>query len=106
MAGGMRRRGDFGTLADRAARSRVEQPSVPAVEAPGHADVRHCWVVGPGGVAPGLLLGWEQRAAGWWGRTVHPVTEADGSRVVVEEWLPADRLRPAGADGTPSPVRR
>ncbi|GAA1479093.1 hypothetical protein GCM10009623_35390 [Nocardioides aestuarii] len=87
----MRRRGDFGTLAERAARSRPAQP--PPEPAP--LPIRHCWVVGPEGVLPALLLGWEQRAAGWWGRTVHPVREQDGRWAVVEEWLPADRLRPA-----------
>ena len=57
--------------------------------------MRPCWVVGPDGALPGLLLGWEQRAAGWWGRVVHPVRERDDGWVVVEEWLPAERLRPA-----------
>jgi hypothetical protein len=89
----MRRRGDFGTLAERAARSQGPDP-VPSVPSP-PAPVRHCWVVGVDGALPALLLGWEQRASGWWGRVVHPVSEPDGGWVVVEEWLPADRLRPA-----------
>ncbi len=92
----MRRRGDHGTLAERAARSR-EQPREPvdvAEPVPEQPPVRHCWVVGPQGTLPALLLGWEQRATGWWGRVVHPVREQDGRWVVVEEWLPADRLRP------------
>lgn len=89
----MRRRGDHGTLAERAARSRGEVPEPPPPRAVD--GVRHCWVVGPEGVLPGLLLGWELRAAGWWGRAVHLVPEADGW-AVVEEWLPAERLRPPG----------
>lgn len=83
----MRSRGDYGTLAERAARS--HDPGPPPLP------LRHCWVVGPDGALPALLLGWEQRAAGWWGRVVHPVSEPGGRWVVVEEWLPAERLRPA-----------
>ena len=59
--------------------------------------LRHCWVVGPSGPLPALILGWERRASGWWGRVVHPVAEGDGDDptwVVVEEWLPGERLRP------------
>ncbi len=85
----MRRRIERGTLAERTAATAAPPPGPPAV--------RHCWVVGPDGVLPGLLLGWEQRASGWWGRAVHPVRAADDRWVVVEEWLPADRLRPASA---------
>ena len=90
----MRRRGDHGTLAERAARSRPPETASDPRTPP--TPVRHCWVVGPEGALPGLLLGWEQRASGWWGRTVHPVREQDGRWAVVEEWLPADRLRPGG----------
>lgn len=88
----MRRRGDHGTLAERAARSRPPGPPAPPVPA---VPVRHCWVVGTEGALPALLLGWEQRASGWWGRVVHPVREPDDRWAVVEEWLPAERLRPA-----------
>lgn len=92
----MRRRGDHGTLADRTARSREREPPPVAL--------RHCWVVGPEGALPGLLLGWERRASGWWGRAVHPVPAADAGWAVVEEWLPADRLRPVAAGpGDPGP---
>lgn len=59
-------------------------------------DVRHCWVIGPNGRLPALLLAWEQRIDGWHGRVVHPVEEAEGW-VVVEEWLPADRLERVGS---------
>jgi hypothetical protein len=91
----MRRRGDFGTLAERAARSGGPAPApAPAPPVPA-VPIRHCWVVGVDGTLPALLLGWEHRASGWWGRVVHPVSEPDGRWAVVEEWLPAERLRPA-----------
>lgn len=96
MAGGMRRGRDHGTLAERAARSRgsADGPPVPPVPpVPPAPQLRHCWVVGDHGPLPALLLGWDQRAAGWWGRVVHPVVSTDGGWVVVEEWLPAERLR-------------
>ena len=94
----MRRREDHGTLAERAARAREPLvPDTPVPPTPATPAVRHCWVVGPAGPLPGLLLGWERRATGWWGRVVHPVVEGgpgDPRWVVVEEWLPADRLTP------------
>ena len=97
MAGGMnRRRGDHGTLADRAAVSREpENPIVPPPP-PGPdlvpvPQVKHCWVNGDFGRLPGLLLSWEQRAGGWHGRVVHPIREGEAWHVV-EEWLPAAKL--------------
>lgn len=95
----MRRREDHGTLAERAARAREPRASDTGVPQPGPAPpgLRHCWVAGQAGRLPGLLLGWERRATGWWGRVVHPVDEGgpgDPRWVVVEEWLPADRLTP------------
>jgi len=97
MTGGMGRRNDLGTLAERAARAREPRPSRPDPAAPAPPVVRHCWVEGPGGRLPGLLLGWERRTTGWWGRVVHPVDEGrpgDPLWVVVEEWVSADRLTP------------
>ena len=46
------------------------------------------------GRQPALLLGWERRELGWYGRVLRPVAEYDGW-VVVEEWLPAHVLDPA-----------
>jgi hypothetical protein len=87
MAGGMRRREPLGSVADRVARS-----AAPSVTAPATPAVKHCWVHGPHGRVAGLLLAWEQRGDGWWGRVVHPVaTDADGWAVVVE-WVPASLL--------------
>jgi hypothetical protein len=84
MAGGMRRRAS-GTLASRVAGTAQHPPPPP---------VKHCWVTGPGGRLPGLLLAWRQGADGWQGRVVHPVPEGAGW-ALVDEWLPADVLEPA-----------
>jgi hypothetical protein len=83
MAGGMRRRA-AGTLASRVAGTR-EPPPPP---------VKHCWVSGPTGRLPGLLLAWRQGADGWQGRVVHPVLEGSGW-ALVDEWLPASVLEAA-----------
>lgn len=68
---------------------------------------RHCWVTGLTGTAgrwPGLLAEWSRRdgdgqeghtRGGWFGRVVYAVD--DGGRVVlVEAWVPAEHLQPAG----------
>ena len=57
--------------------------------------IKHCWVRDPQGRLPGLLLEWRRTEGGFHGRVVHPVAEADGGWVVVEEWLPAEVLDPA-----------
>lgn len=75
-------------MADRVAASR---PAEPAPEPPA---LKHCWVTGPHGRLPGLLLGWERTSTGFRGRVLHPVLDADGW-AVIEEWLPADVLEPA-----------
>ena len=88
------------SLGERAAQSGVgpAAPSDPAPEAsqrrrnePG----RHCWVVDPPewpGTWPGLLVEWRQRADGWHGRVAYTVGGPHGP-VLVETWLPADRLQ-------------
>ena len=80
----MRRR-TSGSLADRVAGT-GRPPDPPGV--------KHCWVSGPTGRLPGLLLAWRQGAGGWQGRVVHLVLEPSGW-VVVEEWLPAAVLEAA-----------
>ncbi len=96
MAGGMTpSRRDRLTLAERSARSgagdvgRVERS----------AGSRHCWVAGLPGQPdryPGLLAEWRADAAGQWsGRVVYAVDD-DGRVVLVEAWVPAEHLRPAG----------
>ena len=86
MAGGMRRR-TSGSLAARVAGTPGRPPPPPP-------PVKHCWVIGPSGRLPGLLLAWRQVADGWQGRVVHPVEEPAGW-AVVEEWLPAGVLESA-----------
>src|SRR4051794_16066534 len=116
MAGGMNKRGSWGTMAERvavAARAAPEgaSASVPAGTAPDEprdptspepaspeeclARLRHCWVVDGHGRLPGLLLGWRRTEAGFQGRVVHPVHEPGMGWVVVEEWLPAGLREPA-----------
>ena len=80
----MRRRVS-GSLVDRVAGT--PRPAPPP-------SVKHCWVTGPMGRLPGLLLGWRQGAEGWQGRVVHPVLESSGW-ALVEEWLPAEQLEAA-----------
>lgn len=86
MAGGMNRRSEYGTMADRVAGDRDERP--PAVP-----PVRHCWVTDSHGRLPGLLLEWRKSEGGWCGRVVRPVQE-DGAWVIVEEWLASGLLDP------------
>lgn len=55
---------------------------------------RHCWVHDPPewpGTWPGLLVEWRQRPDGWHGRVTYTVGGPHGP-VLVEAWLPADRL--------------
>jgi hypothetical protein len=89
MAGGMRRRSDRQSLAERI-HGDAPPPSPPPAPA---APVKHCWVTDGHGRNPGLLLEWRQVAAGWQGRVVRPVLD-DSGWIVVEEWLSADLLGP------------
>jgi hypothetical protein len=57
--------------------------------------LKHCWVNDQHGRLPALLLQWRRTVDGYQGRVVHPVQEADGSWIVVDEWLPAVQLEPA-----------
>ncbi len=98
----MHRGGHGASLADRAARSGV--PGPPAAEPPpsagrrraaGDGHGRHCWVLDPPdapGTWPGLLVEWRQREGGWQGRVAYTVV-GDHGPVLVEAWLPADRLK-------------
>lgn len=82
-------------MADRVARSQGADAASPRPE-PGSPvlPVKHCWVSDEHGRLPGLLLAWRRTESGFQGRVVRPVPDADGW-VVVDEWLPADRLSPA-----------
>ncbi len=102
MAGGMRRRGQWGPLAERTAATRPSPFAEPAPPSPeSDADpgpvVKPCWVTDRHGRQPGLLLEWGRRDGRYIGRVVRPVRDTEGW-LVVEEWLPADLLEPAAPD--------
>lgn len=91
MAGGMNKRGSYGSMAERVAASRaIDAPAAPEGDA-APPPVRHCWVSDRHGRLPALLLEWRQRPDGWHGRVVHLVDDGQGW-VLVEEWLPAAML--------------
>jgi len=89
-------RGRYGgvPMHERVTRGRSADPT-PEDPGPG----RHCWVAGGVGddglKRPGLLAEWRQAGAGWEGRVVYVGLAGPGRWVLVEEWLPADRLTPA-----------
>jgi hypothetical protein len=85
MAGGMNRRSDRRTLAERINGTPASDDDA--------SPVKPCWVTDQHGHLPGLLLEWRRTSAGWQGRVVRPVLEHD-RWVVVEEWLPAGLLDP------------
>lgn len=103
MAGGMTR-GRGPTLAERNAAGAAAVASDSELLAalqdrPRPVLTRHCWVSGlprcPGRWA-GLLAEWRQdRDGGWQGRVVYAVDEG-GATVMVEAWVPARHLHPAG----------
>ncbi len=92
------------TLAERSALAATGDAPTPG--SPGSPDrarpvvTRHCWVIGlphcPGRWA-GLLAEWRQdrQDGGWQGRVVYAVDDADGT-VLVEAWVAARHLQPAG----------
>jgi hypothetical protein len=91
----MNKRGSYGSMADRVARGRDAEAATPPPEPVSPAPpVKHCWVSDEHGRLPGLLLAWRRTESGFQGRVVRPVPDPDGW-VVVDEWLPADRLSPA-----------
>lgn len=96
MAGGMNKRGQWGSMAERIAQTSSVSAPATAATTPS-PPVKHCWVVGhdeKAPSAPALLLQWRRTLAGYQGRVVYPL-HLDEGWVVVEEWLPAERLRPA-----------
>ena len=90
MAGGMSKRGSWGSMADRVQRPPDPSPPVPDVP----SSLKHCWVTDRYGRLPALLLEWRRTESGYQGRVVRPVYE-DGGWILVEEWLPAALLGPA-----------
>ncbi len=94
VAGGMmNKRGDFGSLAARSARSPVDTDAEPDDRLE-QGRRRHCWVLDPDGSGPwpGLVAEWRRDGETWRARVVYA---AGDSTRTVEQWLSADRLRPA-----------
>jgi hypothetical protein len=98
-----RRRGP--SLAERSAVGTAGEvradPDLPALQdRPRPVLTRHCWVADlpecPGRWA-GLLAEWRQdrAAGGWQGRVVYAVDDG-AATVIVEAWVPARHLQPAG----------
>ena len=88
MAGGMNKRGSYGSMAERVARPR-------AAPGPEAVPIKHCWVLDGPHRLPALLLEWRQVEGTWRGRVVRPVRD-DVGWAVVEEWLPAELLSANG----------
>lgn len=88
MAGDMNKRGNFGSMAERVARSNGQEETAPVPQ------MKHCWVTDRHGRLPGLLLEWRRSEPGFQGRVLHAVLE-EGEWVVVEEWVPAGLLESA-----------
>jgi hypothetical protein len=85
------------SLGERAAGAGVGSPTPTDPSSPRRVAEpgRHCWVTDPPewpGTWPGLLVEWRQQAGGWQGRVAYTVGGPHGP-VLVETWLPADRLR-------------
>ena len=84
----MNKRGSTGrSLADRVTAPRTDE----RVE---QLRRRHCWVLGAGddpGPWPGLVAEWRRSTAGWEARVVYAVGDAS----TAEDWVVAERLRPA-----------
>lgn len=89
MAGGMNKRGSYGSMADRLAATRDDQA---ADDQPTQrpSDVRHVWVITGEGRLAGLLIEWRHDPDGWSGRCVFP-----RGRMVVEDWVPDAQLERA-----------
>ena len=77
-------------MTDRVHQPQVASPPPPPVP----SELKHCWVNDVHGRLPALLLEWRRTAAGYQGRVVRPVLDADGW-LIIEEWLPAQLLEPA-----------
>lgn len=86
---------EFGSLADRVARSKAGGQA--SGRTPAHVDIR----ADDGTWQPALLITWHHTGTGWWGRTVWA---PDGE--AIEELVRADRLRPVtSATGTTAQTR-
>ncbi|PRY13569.1 hypothetical protein [Kineococcus rhizosphaerae] len=94
MSGGQLRRDGQRPLYEivREQRARAERPAV-----------RHCWVRPPDGGDPwpGIVVAWVRGPRGWRGRVVYvvPGSVPGEDPVLVETWVEAENLRPAGGAG-------
>jgi len=82
----MNKRGGYGSMAERVARSQGAGDAQPVLP-----QIKHCWVTYHHGRLPGLLLEWRQLDGVWRGRVLRPVAEGD-DWIIIEEWLPAGLL--------------
>ncbi|WP_156409779.1 hypothetical protein [Nocardioides sp. Soil796] len=111
MAGGARRFGDHGTMAERVAATRrnsvVEEGAPAPVLRDGSSlassgtvskrpDLRHCWYAGPHGRQAALLIGWRRVSptAGWEGHIAVAAPDDDGWSIVTL-WVGAGMLEAA-----------
>ena len=75
---------------------RVRAGAPPPTPGGAAASRRHCWVeagASGGESRPGLIAAWERRDDGWYAYVLSVTSEPYG---IVQEWLPAARVRPAG----------
>jgi hypothetical protein len=78
---------------------------------PSRSTPRHVWLRGVPGLPdvdwPALLIQWQRRpdagggAGAWMGRVVFATAAPEGM-VVIDRWVPADRLRPTPDGGGPA----
>jgi hypothetical protein len=52
-----------------------------------HREVEDCWVLGPDGRRPGVVMAWRYTRDGWLAQVVHTAL-VSGRWELVEEWLP------------------
>ena len=103
MAGGSYPRGaPYGSLAQRGIIPRAAAGGPNPTSASDDRPARHCWVhdaPGRPGPAAGLLLEWRQGPNGTWeGLVVFAIVER-GRPALLQTWLPAEQLSPAGPTG-------
>ncbi|NAZ86870.1 hypothetical protein [Kineococcus indalonis] len=59
--------------------------------------VVHCWVRTPrDGTRPGVLMAWRRDGERWLGRVAYVLLDRAGRPVLVDGWVPAAVLSPAG----------
>lgn len=97
MGGGWGKRGSGVPLAQRV-RTGEEGPAAESHVATEVCPARHCWVAeavdGLRVKRPGLLVEWRAVGGRWEGRVVYAALLRPGAWVLVEEWVPAERLTP------------